>query len=603
MNNSIALSKQAFLECNLNEIKLENEFCNLSLMLGLNTEVSEAERIGRIDCSAVLRFFSKITSLSLAFDSINSPYRPMYESQLNDNKIFVPDNLTAIELLFIEEILDDVQNFYLKARLADLLWLLKKPRNLNHAKIAIDNYALPDINKETWHKGVNKGVERAIRLCLQIRDTERLNGIMIKLHSALSQNYPDYKFFNLWIANLLDKLNIDHDIREEIAARLKEIANSLKENKDFHAASSYYELAAKKFQQNSNIEDQIECLLLIAECSEFEADFNRANNNLVANSYYEEALQAYRKIPKSHRESYEIKSRIQQVRSKITSTGQAAVEEMATFQTDSIDITEITQSAINHVKGKEDSFTAILFFVGLASEPNYEQILKSTKESMSQSFFSSLFGGRHLSSDGRLIAKTQPLDVKAFTEDTLTENELLHQIQLQFSIKIQLDVEGAILPALHQLCIEHRFTKDLFISICKESLLVPDDRVYLTANALWLGFEREFGLALHLLCPQLEHFVRLKLKDAGAHTSTISSDGIETENGLSTIMDLSEADSVFGKDLSFEIKSLFTNSLGFNLRNQVAHGLLNDLHATRSVASIYAWWMMLRMVVKSIPIR
>lgn len=602
MNNSINLSKQAFVDCNLNRIKPENDYCNLSLMRNLDIEANEMEKAGKIDCSTALRFLSKIASMSLAPTSINIPYRPMYENHLNGTKTFDLENLNQIELLFIAEILDDVDNSYLKARLADLLWLLNKPRNPIQAKIAIDNYALPEINKDTWLKGVNDGVERAIRLCIQIRDSERLDGIIIKLYSALSQDNPDYKFLNLWIANLLDKLNIDHEIRGEIAARLKDIANSLKENNDFNSASSYYKLAAKKFQQHSNISEQIECLILVAECAEFEAD-NRANNNLVANSFYEEALQEYRKIPKSHREAYGVENRILQVRSKITSTGQAAVEEMAIFQTDSIDISEIVLSATNYVTGKQNAFTAILFFVGLASEPNYEQILKSAKESVSQSFFASLFGGRHLSNDGRLIAKTPPLDMKAFTEDTLTDNSLRHQIQMQFSIQMEFDVKGAILPALHQLCLEHRFTKDLFISICKESLLVPDDRVYLTANALWLGFEREFGLALHLLCPQLEHFVRLKLKDAGAHTSTIGSDGIETENGLSTIMDLPEADSVFGKNLSFEIKSLFTDSLGFNLRNQIAHGLLDDINASHSVASIYAWWMMLRMVIKSIPIR
>ncbi|WP_369686340.1 DUF4209 domain-containing protein [Photobacterium leiognathi] len=40
------------------------------------------------------------------------------------------------------------------------------------------------------------------------------------------------------------------------------------------------------------------------------------------------------------------------------------------------------------------------------------------------------------------------------------------------------------------------------------------------------------------------------------------------------------------------MKALFTNSVGANLRNEVAHGLLND-NAAYSYAPIYAWWMLM----------
>ncbi len=91
----------------------------------------------------------------------------------------------------------------------------------------------------------------------------------------------------------------------------------------------------------------------------------------------------------------------------------------------------------------------------------------------------------------------------------------------------------------------------------------------------------------------------MKLKEAGAHTSNIDRDGIENENGLSTLMDLPESIQVLGEDLCFEMKSIFTDSLGSNLRNEVAHGLLND-SSSSSISTIYAWWMVLRLVVHSL---
>ncbi|MCL2906808.1 DUF4209 domain-containing protein [Shewanella fodinae] len=149
--------------------------------------------------------------------------------------------------------------------------------------------------------------------------------------------------------------------------------------------------------------------------------------------------------------------------------------------------------------------------------------------------------------------------------------------------------------------VEHRFTKDLMATACHYSPIVPQSREQLLGYALWLGFEYEFGAAIHLLCPQLEHMVRLQLKDVGAITSNLDNDGIESECGLSTLMELPEAHELFGEDLTFRLKSIFTDSLGFNLRNEVAHGLLDDNFA-RSVGSIYAWWMVLKLVIRSIAL-
>jgi hypothetical protein len=203
-----------------------------------------------------------------------------------------------------------------------------------------------------------------------------------------------------------------------------------------------------------------------------------------------------------------------------------------------------------------------------------------------------------MSADGRVVAKTPSLDLKG-KDDQSNQTAVRRQIFQHFSINMQLAVEGEILPALRQMLMEHRVTRDLLEALCYRSPLVPPNREKLTATALWFGFEYDFSNAIHLLCPQLEHMVRVKLKEAGAHTSNVDQDGIENENGLSTLLDLPEAESVFGKDIIFEIKAVFADTLGPNLRNEVAHGLLDDNSAS-SIGSIYAWWMVLRLITRSL---
>lgn len=67
------------------------------------------------------------------------------------------------------------------------------------------------------------------------------------------------------------------------------------------------------------------------------------------------------------------------------------------------------------------------------------------------------------------------------------------------------------------------------------------------------------------------------------------------EVGLSALMEKPETVDVFAEDTAFEIRALFCDPLGANLRNQVAHGLLSD-GTTVSAESIYAWWLALRLV-------
>ena len=63
-----------------------------------------------------------------------------------------------------------------------------------------------------------------------------------------------------------------------------------------------------------------------------------------------------------------------------------------------------------------------------------------------------------------------------------------------------------------------------------------------------------------------------------------------------------EAPGLWGEDILMNIKTVFTEAAGFNLRNNVAHGLLNDNQAN-SRESVYAWWLVLKIVILSLAER
>ena len=99
--------------------------------------------------------------------------------------------------------------------------------------------------------------------------------------------------------------------------------------------------------------------------------------------------------------------------------------------------------------------------------------------------------------------------------------------------------------------------------------------------------------ALHVGVPQFENLVRVFLNRNGCITTTLDSKGIEAEIGLSALLDKSEAETVLGEDLLFEMKGLLTDHFGPNLRNEIAHGLAS-VHDCLSLNAVYVWWLMLR---------
>jgi hypothetical protein len=156
-------------------------------------------------------------------------------------------------------------------------------------------------------------------------------------------------------------------------------------------------------------------------------------------------------------------------------------------------------------------------------------------------------------------------------------------------------VQGDICPALEVVRLEHRIRERDFVALAKQSPLVPAGREQLVGKALYAGFDNDFVTALHILVPQLEHLIRCHLKQADVQTTNLDQGGIENENGLSTLMENDAVKPIFGEDMAFEIEALFCDPFGPNLRNELAHGLIG-VDQAQSTYSIYAWWLMLKIV-------
>jgi hypothetical protein len=146
---------------------------------------------------------------------------------------------------------------------------------------------------------------------------------------------------------------------------------------------------------------------------------------------------------------------------------------------------------------------------------------------------------------------------------------------------------------------DHKIKESYLLPLVSNNPFVPSGRENLFAKGLYAGLIGDFITSTHILIPQIENSVRYLLSNRGAITSGIDNknNGIQQEHNLNTTLFPSkypQITSIFDEDTLFELQGLLIEKSGSNLRNRMAHGLINDNEFFSPIFS-YLWWVTLRL--------
>lgn len=545
--------------------------------------------------SKVLWLLADSCSMMLKPKSINEPFAPF--SVFDGKRSVLPEDFHETDFVLLSEITVELDDEWVCARVADLVWLCKKPRSISHALLAIDAYRAIRLDSETWAHDVLDCWERAIVLSMQLRAGAGTR--LAEIESALLEKFIthclDTKFFRLSIAKLLFENNLARERRGEIANELAQQGKTLIEGGSHFQARGYLEAAGQWYSRAGDRELHADITCMVAETWVSEAITQSKLNqpsNIVAASFYEKAIQTYRSVPRALRDARKVDGRIAELHTSLNAAGQASLGDMGVVSLGPIDMAEIVQAAQTSVSGKP-LFEALEALANVHQGARKKNI-KEFSETLLQDYpLQAIFSATHMSRDGRVIAKRPSMGFGSRDSESYQQALWAKMVQ-QYLMELNLVVQGQIWPALEMLLLDHRIRESDLAQIVAQSPIVPQGRESLVTKALFAGFERDLVVALHLLVPQVEHLVRWHLKSSGVKTTNLDINGIENENGLSTLIDLPEVASIFGEDLAFELKALFCDPFGPNLRNELAHGLLDEGNCQR-VETVYAWWLLLRM--------
>ena len=545
----------------------------------------------------VLELLADACSMLLSPDSANEPFKPVVDFRPSGGgRSAIPDDLSKTALAFFAEIVETIDDPWLKARLADLVWL--GTQKVDFALEAIDAYQLIPLDGKTWEHGARDCWERAIKLTRMLREGAggRMKAMETKIIESFHAAAQKEKILALDLADLLKDTKLGRSHALKLAQGLESIAEAVDgkwrpcDVQDLLRAASHWYKKAKVHAKPSEIKAKVVGSL------EREADVRTSlGQHTVAVHRHEEAIQTYRTIPRAERGKYRGEERIAELQGRLNESRKKSLDEMNWYpiSTSGVDLSQIAKDARNAVRDKEP-VEALKELANLHPGVSAEELCEMATELLQTHPFHALSSTTVINHDGRVIAKRpgmSPSDTPSKDDGIRIRSEMMRG----HGLSVDLVVRGRILPAFEVLLLEHCLREADFIHLARQSPVVPRGRELLFGKALFAGYDRDFITALHLLVPQIEHLVRFHLKQAGVKTTTLDSNGIETENGLSSLMDLSETEQIFGENLSFEIKALFCDPSGPNLRNNLAHGLL-DAEACQSVYAIYAWWLGLKLV-------
>ena len=546
----------------------------------------------------VLRLLAEACSMMLSPENRNDPFDPFLI--IGGTRSTISDDFTDAEIRFFHEIIDSMDMPLLKGRLADLVWVRNKSLGVKNALEAIDSYRQLPLDADNWHSDIEKCWQRAIDLSRMIGAAagDRLGQIETSIIEAIESAKAGDKFFSFRLAKTLRSNGLGESAATAIAEKLESLAGEYWVSGDFHASESFYNSAANWYKLAG--EDEKCTDMTVAQA---EAYIEWANSRLssdspsyqVAASFIEGAIQVLRSISRAHRGRHQIDERLQDLSLRLSEYSRLALDEMATVSLPPIDLSDSIERARAEVSGKsvED---ALVTFANL-HRVSAKKLRVSAIESLSASLLRALIPKITSSHDGRVIGRTP--GIKGATPSEEDELEIQAEMaRFHYGPLVSLVVQGVIVPALNILNMEHRLREIDFIELARRSPIVPLGREFLFGKALAYGYNRDFATSIHLLAPQIEHMVRVYLKAAGVNTTHLDQSGIETEIGLSALVDFAETEEIFGEDLTYEIRALFCDQLGPNLRNNIAHGLFDDKQA-QSIDSVYAWWFALKLVVNT----
>jgi hypothetical protein len=502
------------------------------------------------------------------------------------------EQLSEEEVEVLRLLLPKLQHDEAIARVADVLWL--RTGNWNFANQSVESYlrlAEAIADDDHWPRCFDR-FERAVVLAASLnRGSDLFLRCITSVEETIAhRNGEDSSFLSAKLMELLIAQKV-RDRGLEFAPLAEKAAHLAEEQREFTRAQRYWMTAARWYALLGKRECELSARSSHAESFAKEAHW-RGNDSLgrgAAAHILQGAINHYRRLPNS-------KERIRDLLIELKAYESGAGDELKSIGT-SIDVSDLMRHAREVVTGKPLP-DALRAFAALTRSASVERLRKDVIKFAKKFAMSHMFPEFVLSREGAMIAARGGVNPKSADDDS----EAVRARMMEHACTLhRLTVLGEIEPARRQIIAEHTIREEDLFPLLHASNFVPPGREDIYAKALYAGFASNFDVAIHLLLPQIEHSIRWMLQRRKVPTVAFRPNGFQVEKDLGTLLlNEPETKELMPADLHFDLVTTLVHPFGWNLRNEIAHGIVPS-QEFQSVPVIYCWWLVLRICYLALP--
>ncbi|MDP8261699.1 MAG: DUF4209 domain-containing protein [Candidatus Ancaeobacter aquaticus] len=556
-----------------------------NLLSAFEQRRNAAKETGDGELEISMSLLWRVFSMYFIFEK-GKPFGPLMTS--SQGRTLIPEDLKEDELSKLEEIVKVSTNSQFVARIYDVLWI--RGRNYLHAQKAVKAYlqsADEDKNNEMWVQR-SEWLKRATQMAMELGEKAQERQIVSKKILSLFEESRKTCFNakqDYWPSSLLELLieNKLIDNWKNLGDKVVEIAKGFPMSPGCDAPHRYYEHAAKCYSYANDSEKAREMKIAIAKHWEDEArSFKTPQGCDGSNLAYrlEKAIHAYRAAGE--------KMKAEDLVHELKEANKLTISQMKVISSPHIDAAPLIKIADDLLEGKAGK-GAIAAFAALYKPFSYEQERETAEKNLKEHPLQGLFDTHILTEEGNVSAK-----IGGMSDEH--ETTLNAQIIRSYNLGQNLSACTTLKRGIYLILQSGDSWKEAIKELIGKSKFVPEERRDIFERAIIAGFESDFLIFTHLIVPQIENSIRLIFAINKLKTTSVSPEGVQEERDLNQLLNNSNAEEIFSKDLVWEMRSLFIEKCGPNLRNRVCHGLI-DSKDINSSSSFFLLWLIVHLLI------
>lgn len=445
-----------------------------------------------------------------------------------------------------------------KARYSNLVWDFSKKvkgekPHYSIAQIFIDSVVeIAGKNLHKYNVDVINKLERALFLALAINDSRRINKLIDTIINYEEKIAEDDKpglwgfSYELLVKNKKVKLSKDKEL--EIISDLENRFERLLKGNNHWAAKRAADLLVDYYSRLGEKEKIKDILLKLGKMIQSQAE---GISPLVASAWLEGLYHLYLQ--------HGMKKETHNILSKIREIGDQTKSELKKIET-SIEIPkEELEKYINWLI--DGDLNIALGKIAVNYIPKKDEVMKQIQDLSKKAPISFLFPRRIMDDEGRFISTVGPL-----------EDDIDGHIILQTSQNMQIS-SFFLRETLNALMSKFNLSASEIVNYLYESPIFDEGRKEFFVRGIDTFMNEDFLVSLHLLIPQLEALIRNLAEKIGIPILKPSRSGGFYYKTLGELLREDGIIEVLGDDMCLYLRVLLTDPRGWNLRNDVAHGI------------------------------